>query len=194
MSSIDPLLARARAIPEISPLVRSRYDSLSKQLSPTAKIWFSEEATRWKARGWAVKESDLVASVSQRFPTATQAQYDALIMMFGVLAASDNRASLRFVADRLQREKDRQARLTLAAVVPRSARLTLQRANAKATLGTRDSLGPTADKLDSLVDVSMEKQMRLQMLMDAFNQTAAMISTIMKKSSDTDHDIIGNLK
>jgi hypothetical protein len=47
---------------------------------------------------------------------------------------------------------------------------------------------------DSLGDLSMEKQLRLQMYMDAFTQTSAMISNILKKFSDTAGQITQNMK
>jgi UV DNA damage repair endonuclease len=50
------------------------------------------------------------------------------------------------------------------------------------------------DKLDSLGDIAMEKQMRLQMYMDAYAQTASMISNVQKKASETATTIIGNMK
>ena len=50
------------------------------------------------------------------------------------------------------------------------------------------------DKVDSLGDVSMEMQLRLQMCMDAYSQTAAVISNVQKKVSETASPIIGNMK
>jgi hypothetical protein len=36
--------------------------------------------------------------------------------------------------------------------------------------------------------------MRLQMYMEAFNQTASMVSNLMKKASDTTGQIVRNMK
>lgn len=191
MSSIDALLKQARATPDVSVAARARYDSLSRQLSPTAKMWFSQEAARLKGQNWAADEAALLASIGQRFPMAMQAQYDALLLMFGVLAASHQRATLRLIADQLQREQNRQANLKMAAVVPRSATLrSAGTVSTKATLGT----DPMAGKLDSLGDISMERQVRLQLYMIALNKTAAMLSNILKKSSDAGQNIVSNLK
>ena len=159
------------AIPELSLAARSSYESLSAQLSTTAKIWFSEETARLRGRNWLVDEPALRDSIRRRFPTAAQDQHDALLLMFGVLAASSHRANLRLIVDQLEREKNRQAQLKLAAVVPRSA---------------------TRRPPPSVI--SMEKEKRLQFYMDAFNQTAAMIANIMKNFSDAGQGIIGNLK
>ena len=45
-----------------------------------------------------------------------------------------------------------------------------------------------------LGDISMEKQMRLQMYMEPFNQTMAMVSNLLKKISDTSSGIVQNMK
>jgi hypothetical protein len=47
---------------------------------------------------------------------------------------------------------------------------------------------------DGLGDLRMEKQMRLQMYMQPFAQTAAMISNILHKASHTSSGIVQNLK
>ena len=52
----------------------------------------------------------------------------------------------------------------------------------------------TADKLDALGDMTMEKQQRLQIYMDVYNQTATMISNILQKVGETSSAIVGNLK
>jgi len=49
-------------------------------------------------------------------------------------------------------------------------------------------------KLDSLGDLSMEKQMRLQMYMEAFNQASAMFSNILKSFGRTAGQITQNMK
>jgi len=50
------------------------------------------------------------------------------------------------------------------------------------------------DKADSLSEMSQEDQLQLQKMMGQKNQLEAMISNIMKKVSDTQNSIIGNLK
>jgi uncharacterized protein YukE len=55
-------------------------------------------------------------------------------------------------------------------------------------------VGGLMDKLDGLGDVTMEKQQRLQMYMDAFAQTAAMVTNVLAKMSDTAQRIVENLK
>jgi hypothetical protein len=45
-----------------------------------------------------------------------------------------------------------------------------------------------------LGDFGMEKQLRLQMYMDAFSQSFAMLGNILTKSSDTAGQIAQNMK
>ena len=48
--------------------------------------------------------------------------------------------------------------------------------------------------LDMMGDLTMEKQQRLQMYMEPFNQTMAMISNILHKVAHTSGAIVQNLK
>jgi len=48
--------------------------------------------------------------------------------------------------------------------------------------------------LDTTGEMTMGKQLRLQMYMDAYAQTASMISNIQKKLSDAQHAVIANMK
>ena len=48
--------------------------------------------------------------------------------------------------------------------------------------------------LDSLSDLGMEQQLRLQMTMDRFSKATSMLSNILKKFSDTASQITANLK
>jgi bacteriocin-like protein len=48
--------------------------------------------------------------------------------------------------------------------------------------------------LDMMGDLSMEKQMRLQMYMQPFTQTMAMISNLMHKVGQTSGAIVHNMK
>jgi hypothetical protein len=168
---IDALVTRARATPEVPLAVRSSYELLSGQLSPAAKIWFSEQTARLKGQNWAVDAPALRDSIRARFPAAAQDQCDALLLMFAVLAASNHRANLRLLADQLEREMNRHAELKLAAVVPRSA-----------------------TRRPPLSVITMEKQKRLQFYLDAYNRAAALISTLTSTSSDAGQSIVGNLQ
>jgi hypothetical protein len=47
---------------------------------------------------------------------------------------------------------------------------------------------------NGLGDFGMEKQLRLQMYMDAFSQSFAMLGNILTKSSDTAGQIAQNMK
>jgi hypothetical protein len=55
-------------------------------------------------------------------------------------------------------------------------------------------LGSLNDRLDSLGDMTNEKQARLQMYMEPFSQTAAMVSNVLAKTSDTAQRMLENLK
>jgi hypothetical protein len=48
--------------------------------------------------------------------------------------------------------------------------------------------------LDSLGELGMEQQLRLQMTMDAFSKSSSMLSNMLKKFSDTAGAITANLK
>jgi hypothetical protein len=55
-------------------------------------------------------------------------------------------------------------------------------------------LDAVSQKLDSMGDLSMMQQQRLQMLMDGFTKMMEAVSNITKKMSDTQNAIIQNMK
>lgn len=49
-------------------------------------------------------------------------------------------------------------------------------------------------ELDSMSDLTQERQMRLQMHMEPYQKAFSMLSNIMKKVSDTQNNIVQNIK
>lgn len=72
--------------------------------------------------------------------------------------------------------------------------MAMKHATGELSINQLDQASGGSGHLDSLGDLGMERQLRLQMTMDAFSKSSSMLSNILKKFSDTAGAIIANMK
>ena len=70
----------------------------------------------------------------------------------------------------------------------------MKHATGELSINQLDQASGGSGHLDSLSDLGMEQQLRLQMTMDRFSKATSMLSNILKKFSDTASQITANLK
>ena len=70
----------------------------------------------------------------------------------------------------------------------------MKHATGELSFNQLDRVSGGSGHLDSLGDLGMEQQIRLQMTMEAFSKSASMLSNILKKFSDTASQITQNMK
>ena len=200
-------------VPDLPEGAQARYDALARQLSPAARIWTTQEAARLKASRRPVRKLELRDAARWRFSRGgiiAEGDVESLIFIVMMQAAKDAQGDLKAMLEELRRAQESKAALksvgtkktSTVELAPRGITATAARISAAArpatgpttapTTAPGPGMGPTAPAPTG--DLSAEMQSRLQKYMDAYSQTAALISEVMEKSSDSSSRILQNLK
>lgn len=163
--------AAASSHSDIPAAARAREAALLAKASPAVKAWVREEGQRLRKAG-GVSESAVQAAARARFGSLGGVG-DGDIMAIAFLVMMDAAKSA---------QEDLKA--TMAEVKSMNAAKTRQRA----------ALDRQKDQRDSLSDLSQEQQLKMQMVMERHNKAVEALSNLMKKMSETQSSIIGNLK
>ena len=202
---------------------QSRYDALMRTASPAVKNWISQQIARAKAAGRPPTESELRSSASSptsRVVLGSMNGQDIEALAFLVLmqaaksAMEDVKAAMDHVRYENEKKKQQKDAMQKMAVVgkthstkddwpPRGVAASTAKvggvaarpisAPAQVGLAARD-VSSTQDHLDTMGDMTLELQMRLQKAVAAQNKSFEMLSNVMKKLSDTRASVVRNLK
>jgi hypothetical protein len=195
------LLVAVAAFPvtadEISPEAKAREAKLLAKASPAVKTWVRDEGRRL-AKSGNVDEAAAQAAVRSRFGSLGAAgDGDIMALAFLVMmeAAKSAREDLKSIMDgvkKLNAEKQQQR----AGLAKAQQAKTSEYPASNTIAATRDTAVRDAmkDKRDSLSELGQEQQLRMQQAMDRLNKANQAASNLMKKFSDTQSSIIGNLK
>lgn len=180
----------------------ARTDALFMRASPAVRAWVRLEGQH-QAQG-DPSPSVVSLAAQARFGSGLSGiDIDALVELVMAEIASDADQDLHNELAHMQ-DVNRQKQAQRSAIrAQRQSRAVMADATSSQTAAPRsgssvastDSVYTGAkDDLDNLNGLSEEQQLKLQMLMDRRQKALDMLSNLMKKQSDTDKAIIGNLK
>ena len=196
-------------IPQQAKIVQAR---LIPALKPAVREWISQEAKK-VSRSSVVNEAAVKADIQTRFAgqslvggdietltllvmmeTAQDAEKDLKAAMAEMKAANEKKSAQREAANKLKREE---AGIKAAArqEYTRPATTNLQvRPGLVKRQSVNQSVEDAKTKLDSKNEMGETESLRLQMAMDRLSKLEATLSNLLKKASDTQSNIVNNLK
>lgn len=191
---------------EIPPGADTLYNHLMSAARPAIKNWVRSTALKYK--GKEVTEEQAVSDVKQSYNVLgnlNNADIEAIAFLVMMQSAKSAQEDLKSMMDEVKKINEAKAsqRQQVTALKQSSAQMKTQ---ARAGYQNADSLKPlrTAtvakqvseqkDKKDNMADLSEEQQLKLQMIMDRRSKAIQAISNMMKKLSETEENIIKNIK
>ncbi|MCX6895860.1 MAG: hypothetical protein NTZ16_10260 [Verrucomicrobia bacterium] len=201
--------ASSSADTQIQEQAKAVHARLAPALKPAVREWVSQEAKK-VSRNPKLNEAAVKADIQNRFAGQTLASGDIEALVFIVMmeatkdanedlkalmaatkAANEKKAAQRQAAGNLKKdEAGIKAAARQEAAGTASTNLQI-RAHA---INVKPSARASAAQPDSMGDMSEEQQLRLQMAMDRRAKVEEILSNVMKKMSDTQSNIVGNLK
>jgi hypothetical protein len=166
-SCAEAATAAAQPLP---PQAAAAHSQLMFRAKPAVRGWVQSTASGLRKRNLdpAAMAEAARNSANKRF-AGQPADIDALVGLVMFEVAADARRDLKTQAEQASR--------------------------ANAALRQQQRAAEDAQKKpDSLCELGAEQQQRLQQAMDRRSKSAALASNLLKKSSDTSAQIIGNLK
>jgi hypothetical protein len=168
----------------LSPSARQKVEAAAQEAAPL----MTRKQTEARLAGQ-------VRPIAQRyFPTLSGNDILAVMMLVMIEASQQTREDLKMQMEKVKAQNKAKQKYPRSALQASPQPDVAARERSLTGDARRQSTVSTKDQFDSLGDVSTEKQQRLQMYMDNYNQTAAIIANVLKKSSATSDSIIGNLK
>jgi Tfp pilus assembly protein PilP len=186
---------------------KAREARLLAKASPAVRAWVRQEGRR-VAKAGPVDQQTVTVAVRQRFGTlGSLGDGDIMAIAFLVMMEASRSAEedLKAIMDRVKRvnaEKQQQrAALEQAHGLRTSEYAATNTVAAPQRMpatppaaGRTEKVREAAARPDSVGDLGQIEQLRLQQVMDRRSKMAETLSNIMKKMSDTQSSIIGNLK
>jgi hypothetical protein len=196
-------------IPEQAKAIHVR---LIAALKPAVREWVSQEAKK-VSKDPKTSEAAIKADIQSRFAGQSLAGADVEALAFIVLmeASQDAQNDLKSIMDGVKSANERKAALRQApnnlkqqdAAIKvvgqpdvRPATTNLQARTGAVVAGKNAPISAAGQpaNLNSMGDMSQEQQLLLQRAMDQRSQLEAMISNVMKAVSDSQSNIVSNLK
>lgn len=196
-------------IPQQAKVVQTR---LVPNLKPAVREWISEEAKK-VSRSSVVNEAAVKADIQTRFAgqslaggdiealtllvmteAAQDAEKDLKAAMAEMKATNEKKAAQREAANKLKREESG-IKATARQEYTRPATTNLQvRPGLVKPQSVDQAVDSTKAKLDSKSELGETESLRLQMSMDRLAKLEATLSNLLKKISETQSNIVNNLK
>ncbi|RTL60434.1 MAG: hypothetical protein EKK37_06260 [Sphingobacteriales bacterium] len=191
---------------DIPPKADTLYNHLMTAARPAIKNWVSITAAKYK--GKEVTKEQAIADVKQSYNALgnlNDADIEAIAFLVMMQAAKSAQQDLKDIMGQVKKINDAKAsqRQKTNELKQSSAQMKTQ---ARAGYQNADSLKPLRaatvakqvseqkDKKDNMADLSEEQQLKLQMIMDRRSKAIQAISNMMKKLSETEENIIKNIK
>jgi len=198
--------AIVRQIPEQAKVIHTR---LAAALKPTVREWVAQEAMN-VLRDPKKGEAAIRADIQKRFSGQNLASADIETLVFLVMMETSKSAQEDLKAQLAEMQAANKAK---SAQRPTVTKIKSAAADSKATTQPNPPPKTTAsqqvggvkqdapvsgaipsDKPDSLSELGEPESLRLQLAMDRHAKMVETLSNLMKKVSETDSAIIGNLK
>jgi hypothetical protein len=204
--------AASAAETQIPAQATAVHAKLASALKPAVREWVSQEAKK-VSKDSKASEAGIKADIQTRFAgqslagadvealvfvvlmeASQDAENDLKTIMDGVKAANEKKAAMRQATNNLN--KGEAAIRTAGQPTVRPAATNLQARPGPVVAGNNAQMSVASQpaNLNSMGDMSQEQQLLLQRAMDQRSQLEAMISNVMKSVSDTQSNIISNLK
>ena len=161
----------------------------SARLTPAGRNWAALESQR--LAGGALDPSAVAGDAAQTCTIAMGAcsggDIEALVMIVMMQAASDADQDLKDIMAEVKANNSAKSQM-------RAAMQRMRMSRVKSAQELNADMQSVKNGLDSMSDMSEMESMRLQMAMDRYSKLMEALSNIMKKMSDTNGNIINNLK
>lgn len=191
---------------EIPPRADTLYNHLMNAARLAIKNWVFSTAAKYK--GKEVTKEQAIADVKQASNTLgnlNDADIEAIAFLVLMQAAKSAQEDLKGIMGEVKKmNEDKVSQRQQANNIKQSS--AQMKTQARAEYKKADSLKPLRsaaitmkatelkDKKDNMSDFTTKQQLRMQMIMDHRNKVYEAISNMMKKISETEQSIIGNLK
>jgi hypothetical protein len=188
-----PPMVRAQIRPMAMIVVPDRATVLftrhSARLSPVGRNWVASESQRLSSGALdpSAVAGDAAQSCASALGTCTGADIDALIMIVMMQAASDADQDLKDILAEVKAKNSEKSQMRAALQQMRMSRV-------KSARELNADMQSMKYDLDSMSEMGETESMRLQMAMDRYSKLMEALSNIMKKMSETNDNIIKNLK
>jgi hypothetical protein len=160
------------------------HGALMQKVQPPVRSWIGQEGKRLVMAGpkTAPDQAAVRAQVHSRFAGQRlgEMDIDALVTMVMMEAAAAAEQEMKYIAARIKKGNAEKEKIHAMMAEARE-----RKPRAAKELQA---------KYDSLNEMSQTESIRLQMLMDRRAKLMEMISNLMKKISDTQSTLVGNLK
>lgn len=191
---------------EISPKADTLYNHLMSAARPAVKNWVSGTAAKYKGKD--VTQEQVITDVKQSYNilgNLNSADVEAIAFLVMMQAAKSAQEDLKGIMGEVKKMNEakasqRQQANTLKQPAPQI------RTVAKNNYQKPDSLKPInasvftqktselKNKKDDTGELSETQQLKMQMIMDRRNKMNEAISNLLKKVSETENQVIQNLK
>jgi hypothetical protein len=202
---LQPQAVAPRVALAPAPTIEAREQRWLAEVSPPVREWVAAEAQRQRV----VPQPDagaIAANAQAAFPAATPADLEALAFLVMAAVARDADEDLRAQAEALQAANERKRAQREAARQAREAQATLRKDSAAGSVApapaspaaprtvTRAELAQAPRPDDAMADRSEEVALRLQAQQERRARILETLSNMMKKISETQSSITGNIK
>ena len=191
--AVQPLRSAEPQMPEQAKVIHAR---LAPALKPAVREWVSAEAKKI-SRIPNASELTVKADIRTRFAGQPLGGGDVEALAFLVMMEATKEANedLKAVMAETKSANEKKAAQRQAAAHAANSKLVV--ANIKVRPGVtavKSADTTSAAKTDSLGEMSEEQQLRLQMAMDRRTKAMETLSNLLNKMSDTQSNIVSNLK
>jgi RNAse (barnase) inhibitor barstar len=167
------------------------YNKAMPSIKPVYKNLVLQTATQMKGRRMNQDSLTRAFTSNKTLKGLNGMDIDALVTLVMQEVSNDTQSDLRNMMANMKsntQQKQAQRSMLTSMHIQQSKKDSLDKA------ANNNKQGKSKDQKDNLGDMSQEQQLQLQMMMDKKNKLEEMISNMMKKISDTQNQIISNLK
>ena len=187
-----PMMRAVRLRPMAMIVVPARATALfarhSARLTPAGRNWVASESQRL-AGGLdpSAVVGDAAQTCASALGTCTGVDIDELMMIVFMQAASDADQDLKDIMAEVKANNSAKSQM-------RAAMQQMRHNRVKSAQELNADMQSVKNDLDSMSEMGDTESLRLQMAMDRLSKMMEALSNIMKKMSETDDNIIKNLK
>jgi hypothetical protein len=190
---------------EISPKADSLYHKIMAAARPAVKNWVTSTVTKYKGKD--LTQDQALAEANQSYAVLGNmngADIEALAFLVLMQASKSAQEDLKSIINEVKSINNAKAAQRQQLNTLKNSSATMK-TTARADYKKPDSLNPSKtaialkaadlkDKKDNMSDMSSEQQLKMQMVMDRRSKMNEAISNLLKKVSETEQQIIQNLK